>query len=186
MADQTGNRPADAPTFALTAIVLVVAISAITLALTGIGLASALVAIGICRFFGRPHIAFGLLAIAAALLAFSLAQTPYPNVWTTAFPAYWATWTHGTFPAVTALIWLDPTELPFDRLTLIAVGMMAGGAFELIAHGRRNGAVAELVGIEVGVVSGVMNLESSGVEASDWRLRHEQAYHEARFLAACD
>lgn len=48
------------------------------------------------------------------------------------------------------------------------------------------GAVAELVGIEVGVVSGVINLESSGVEASDWRLRHEQAYHEARFLAACD
>jgi hypothetical protein len=49
-----------------------------------------------------------------------------------------------------------------------------------------NGAVAELVGIEVGVVSGVMNLESSGVEASDWRLRHEQAYHEACFPAACD
>jgi hypothetical protein len=41
------------------------------------------------------------------------------------------------------------------------------------------GAVAELVGIEVGVVSGVINLESSGVEASDWRLRHDQAYHEA-------
>src|ERR1035437_4761277 len=29
-------------------------------------------------------------------------------------------------------------------------------------------AVAELVGIEGGVVSGVINLESSGVEASDW------------------
>ena len=41
------------------------------------------------------------------------------------------------------------------------------------------GPVAELVGIRVGVVSGVFNLESSGVEASDWRLRHEQAYHEA-------
>ena len=26
-----------------------------------------------------------------------------------------------------------------------------------------------------------MNLEAAGVEASDWRLRHEQAYHEARF-----
>ena len=49
-----------------------------------------------------------------------------------------------------------------------------------------DGAVAGLVGIECGVVSGVINLESSGVEASDWRLRHEQAYHEARFLAACD
>jgi hypothetical protein len=42
-----------------------------------------------------------------------------------------------------------------------------------------NGAVAGLVGIGVGVVSGVINLESSGVEASDWRLRHDQAYHEA-------
>jgi hypothetical protein len=42
-----------------------------------------------------------------------------------------------------------------------------------------SGPVAELVGIEVGVVSGVMNLESSGVEASDWRPRHEEAYHDA-------
>jgi len=42
-----------------------------------------------------------------------------------------------------------------------------------------SGAVAGLVGIRVGVVSGVINLESSGVEASDWRLRHDQAYHEA-------
>ena len=41
------------------------------------------------------------------------------------------------------------------------------------------GPVAELVGIEVGVVSGVMNLESSGVEASDWRPRHEEFYHDA-------
>ena len=41
------------------------------------------------------------------------------------------------------------------------------------------GAVAGLVGIRVGVVSGVINLESSGVEASDWRLRHDQACHEA-------
>jgi acetyltransferase-like isoleucine patch superfamily enzyme len=43
----------------------------------------------------------------------------------------------------------------------------------------RHGPVAELVGIEVGVVSGVMNLESSGVEASDWRPRHEEVYHDA-------
>jgi hypothetical protein len=42
-----------------------------------------------------------------------------------------------------------------------------------------SGPVAELVGIRVGVVSGVINLESSGVEASDWRLRHEAIYHEA-------
>jgi uncharacterized protein (TIGR00369 family) len=49
---------------------------------------------------------------------------------------------------------------------------------------RPAGAVAGLVGIECGVVSGVINLESSGVEASDWRLRHDEHYHEARFLAA--
>jgi hypothetical protein len=42
-----------------------------------------------------------------------------------------------------------------------------------------SGAVAELVGIEGGVVSGVINLESSGVEASDWRPRHDEPYHEA-------
>jgi hypothetical protein len=38
--------------------------------------------------------------------------------------------------------------------------------------------VAELVGNEGGVVSGV-NLESSGVEAPDWRPRHDEHYHEA-------
>ncbi len=36
------------------------------------------------------------------------------------------------------------------------------------------GAVAELVGNEGGVVSGVFNLESSGVEASDLRPRHDE------------
>ena len=41
------------------------------------------------------------------------------------------------------------------------------------------GAVAGLVGIECGVVSGVINLELSGVEASDWRPRHDEHYHEA-------
>jgi hypothetical protein len=40
-------------------------------------------------------------------------------------------------------------------------------------------AVARLVGIEGGVVSGVFNLESSGVEAPDWRPRHDEHYHEA-------
>ena len=43
----------------------------------------------------------------------------------------------------------------------------------------RCGPVAELVGIEGGVVSGVINLELSGVEASDWRPRHDEQYHEA-------
>jgi len=41
------------------------------------------------------------------------------------------------------------------------------------------GAVAELVGIEGGVVSGVFNLESSSVEALDWRPRHDEHYPEA-------
>jgi hypothetical protein len=40
------------------------------------------------------------------------------------------------------------------------------------------GPVAELVGIEGGVVSGVFNLESSDVGASDRRPRHEERYHE--------
>jgi hypothetical protein len=45
--------------------------------------------------------------------------------------------------------------------------------------GQLCGPVAELVGIEGGVVSGVINLESSGVEASDWRPRHDEQYYEA-------
>src|SRR5215831_9557027 len=40
--------------------------------------------------------------------------------------------------------------------------------------GDLHGAVAGVVGIEVGVVSGVFNLESSGVDAPDWRPRHEE------------
>jgi hypothetical protein len=49
----------------------------------------------------------------------------------------------------------------------------------LVASWSERGAVAGLVGIECGVVSGVINLESSGVEASDWRPRHDEPYHEA-------
>jgi hypothetical protein len=41
------------------------------------------------------------------------------------------------------------------------------------------GPVARLVGIEGGVVSGVFNLESSSVEALDWRPRHDEQYYEA-------
>jgi hypothetical protein len=51
-----------------------------------------------------------------------------------------------------------------------------GISFEGISEDE--GGVAELVGIEGGVVSGVINLESSGVEASDWRPRHDEHYHE--------
>jgi hypothetical protein len=45
------------------------------------------------------------------------------------------------------------------------------------------GPVAGLVGIEGGLVSGMFNRESSGVEASDWRPRHDERYHEA--FTAC-
>jgi hypothetical protein len=41
------------------------------------------------------------------------------------------------------------------------------------------GPVAELVGIEGGVVSGVFNLESPGVGALGRRPRHEEGYHDA-------
>ena len=44
--------------------------------------------------------------------------------------------------------------------------------------GKTDGSVAGVVGIEGGVVSGVINLESSGVGASDWRPRHEELYQE--------
>ena len=46
------------------------------------------------------------------------------------------------------------------------------------------GPVAELVGIEGSIVSGVFNLKSSDVGASDRRPRHEERYHEVQFLAA--
>ena len=44
---------------------------------------------------------------------------------------------------------------------------------------RLKAGVARLVGIEGGVVSGVFNLESSDVGASDRRPRHDDHYHEA-------
>src|SRR6185312_873663 len=48
------------------------------------------------------------------------------------------------------------------------------GVFRIVS-----GAVRRLVGIEGGVVSGVFNLESPGVDAPGWRPRHEEAYHAA-------
>jgi hypothetical protein len=44
--------------------------------------------------------------------------------------------------------------------------------------GRDDGAVARLVGIESGVVSGVRNLESPGLGVPGGRPRHENRYHE--------
>ena len=51
--------------------------------------------------------------------------------------------------------------------------------FSVFGPADQFGAVAGLVGIEDGVVSGVINLESSGVETPDWRPRHDKEYHEA-------
>ena len=78
-------------------------------------------------------------------------------------------------------------DLTFLALFLALLGVAPAAAITrtkpalscTVTMSQYAGAVAELVGIEVGVVSGVINLESSGVEASDWRLRHEATYHEA-------
>ena len=44
---------------------------------------------------------------------------------------------------------------------------------------KPHGPVRGLVGIEGGVVSGVINLESPGVRAPGRRPRHDEHYHEA-------
>lgn len=48
-----------------------------------------------------------------------------------------------------------------------------------------SGAVAKLVGIEVGVVSELSKLESSGAERPEGRPRHDKCYHEDPSCAAC-
>ena len=69
----------------------------------------------------------------------------------------------------------------FSLLAAIAVfvGMLLLTTLHPLGNSRHTGAVGELVGIDGGVVSGVINLELSGVEASDWRPRHDERYHEA-------
>jgi hypothetical protein len=54
-----------------------------------------------------------------------------------------------------------------------------------VSASPHSGGVGGVVGIEGGVVSGVIHLESSRVGASDWRPRHEEHYKEVSFLAAC-
>jgi hypothetical protein len=51
--------------------------------------------------------------------------------------------------------------------------------FKMAGRQLESGPVAQLVGIEGGVISGVFNLESSDVGAPDRRSRHEEHYHEA-------
>jgi hypothetical protein len=47
-----------------------------------------------------------------------------------------------------------------------------------------DGAVAKLVGIEGGVVSGCFNPKESSVDALDRRPRHDDHYHEVRWHPA--
>ena len=78
--------------------------------------------------------------------------------------------------------WVASYRVGFDS-TPTATGRHYGvdlnGAFSRARGPGRRGPVAGLVGIEGGVVSGVINLESSGVRAPDWRPRHDKRYHEA-------
>ena len=87
-----------------------------------------------------------------------------------------------TFDNCYAIAAMFPAAMP--ATVMIAVVLCTGTSILAIVSAIAvvsivTGAVAELVGIEVGVVSGVFNLESSGVEASDWRPRHDEQYHEA-------
>src|SRR5258708_38815526 len=66
-----------------------------------------------------------------------------------------------------------PARRPLFLIT-IGCGAARRRLAECMPSVGAGGAVAELVGIEGGVVSGVINLESSGVEASDWRPRHDK------------
>jgi transposase len=59
------------------------------------------------------------------------------------------------------------------------VSMTSSNLKSEVLNGPERGAVAGLVGIKGGVVSGVINLESSDVRTSDWRPRHDKHYHEA-------
>ena len=71
-----------------------------------------------------------------------------------------------------------PTQFG-DAAAVSGIASPINAVTSLEAFRFGGGAVAELVGNEGGVVSGVFNLESSDVEASDWRPRHDKHYHEA-------
>jgi hypothetical protein len=53
------------------------------------------------------------------------------------------------------------------------------GSVSFVGTPGAPGPVAEVVGIDGGVVSGVFNLESPGLGSPGWRPRHEEHYHEA-------
>lgn len=134
---------ADVPTLALTIVFCALGISASLLALTGIGCIAAISAIAFCRFFGRPYFAYGIIAAAAVAVVHALAEGG-AQIWSISFDAYWQTWVHGTFPVVTARIWLDPTEINRDRLLLASAGWFVGGISELILESIRNSRFTQL------------------------------------------
>jgi hypothetical protein len=69
-------------------------------------------------------------------------------------------------------------EDDIDRLFAWIAKDNSSAATEMASR-IRHGPVAGLVGIEGGVVSGVINLESPDVSASGRRPRHENRYHDA-------
>ena len=64
-------------------------------------------------------------------------------------------------------------ELTIEELDAVIGGIIAGG-----------GAVRNVVGIEGGVVSGVIKPRIAGIGAPARRPRHDERYHEAGRLAA--
>jgi hypothetical protein len=64
-----------------------------------------------------------------------------------------------------------------QKARIIAIHKIPGKVIK--KNRKRMGPVAGLVGIEGGVVSGVINLESPDVSASGRRPRHENRYHDA-------
>jgi len=99
---------------------------------------------------------------------------------------FWAVPTHAIFLCIiypVAALVLAQWTLNNNLLHLFFP--LAAG-FALIGPVAALGAVAGLVGIEGGVVSGVFNLESLGVRAPSRRPRHDKRYHEARTFAADD
>src|SRR5580704_8529568 len=90
-------------------------------------------------------------------------------------------WTSGPLTAKSISI-KDAKRRPGDRAwkaTELTPGDLLCVAAATGSTVRRAGPVAELVGIEGGVVSGVINLESPGVEAPGRRPRHEECYQQA-------
>ncbi len=78
---------------------------------------------------------------------------------------------------------MDETERIERRLKLhdlrVLMSVVDQGSMAKAAERLATGPVAGLVGIEGGVVSGVINLESPDVSASGRRPRHENRYHDA-------